>query len=535
MKTNITLKSALLFIGLFLCLYISASIYNVNQATGSFSVLNNDYTDDLNHTWNINIGTLQKVNIYYTIDTEMECDYFEIYDVDVNNNYTLLASYSGAEYGNITTTSMTGKAKVVFYTDGSVCWDSGYTGITFSFISNDNVESITKNLKVLANSYILGNNIVNGNTGLGIATPEEKLHINGNVRGNANGGALRINTESGYLDFGSMNDSWAHIYTDRPSFILNKPIWSMGGEFSAYQTSNLKLQTNGMTRMTISATNGNVGIGTTPSTTYTLDVEKDVDYQFRLGNGGGLGYNIGRSRSTGYLNFYGDQSGFNGYVFGGANGTFMSILNNGNVGIGTTTNNNKFEVVGSNSSYFEAVGFYNTYSYGNSDKAETRINIGKIENNGRQPMGAIGAFPTSNYDSNNGILVFYTRNSQNMVERLRINNNGNVSIGTTEADPTGALLTVKGTIHTKEVLIDLNTPLADYVFSPDYTLMPLHKVEAFVKTNKHLPEIPSAAEVKEKGLNMGEMQNKLLQKIEELTLYVIEQQKRIEQLEKSQK
>lgn len=105
-------------------------------------------------------------------------------------------------------------------------------------------------------------------------------------------------------------------------------------------------------------------------------------------------------------------------------------------------------------------------------------------------------------------------------------NGGKVSIGTTVVDLTeGVMLTVKGAIHAKEVIIDLNDPLADYVFSPDYKLMPLQEVESFVKTNNHLPEIPSATEVKENGLSMGEMQNKLLQKIEELTLYVIELKK----------
>jgi len=104
----------------------------------------------------------------------------------------------------------------------------------------------------------------------------------------------------------------------------------------------------------------------------------------------------------------------------------------------------------------------------------------------------------------------------------------NVGIGTTNPDQK---LTVKGKIHAEEVIIDLNVPVADYVFAENYPLMPLHKVEQFVKVNNHLPEIPSATEVKEKGLSLGEMQNKLLQKIEELTLYVIEQNKKIEKLE----
>jgi len=108
---------------------------------------------------------------------------------------------------------------------------------------------------------------------------------------------------------------------------------------------------------------------------------------------------------------------------------------------------------------------------------------------------------------------------------------GNVGIGTINPDQK---LTVKGKIHAEEVIIDLAVP-ADYVFKSTYNLMPLNEVEQYVKTNSHLPEIPSASEITKNGLNMGEMQNKLLQKVEELTLYLIEQQKRIEQLEKNQK
>lgn len=68
---------------------------------------------------------------------------------------------------------------------------------------------------------------------------------------------------------------------------------------------------------------------------------------------------------------------------------------------------------------------------------------------------------------------------------------------------------------------------ADFVFANDYELMPLSNVEAFVKKNKHLPEIPSAEEVSKDGIDMVTMDAKLLQKIEELTLYVIDQQKQI--------
>ena len=106
-----------------------------------------------------------------------------------------------------------------------------------------------------------------------------------------------------------------------------------------------------------------------------------------------------------------------------------------------------------------------------------------------------------------------------------------VGIGTTNPD---ALLTVNGSIHAKEVVVTVDIP-ADYVFKPSYKLMPLHEVEQYVNANSHLPEIPSASEITEKGLSVGEMQNKLLQKVEELTLYIIEQQKQINQLKQSLK
>lgn len=85
-------------------------------------------------------------------------------------------------------------------------------------------------------------------------------------------------------------------------------------------------------------------------------------------------------------------------------------------------------------------------------------------------------------------------------------------------------LNVAGTINAREVKIEINAG-ADFVFSPDYPLRPLSEIESFVKENRHLPEIPSEKQMIENGLNVNEMQIKVLQKIEELTLYVIEQNK----------
>jgi len=116
-----------------------------------------------------------------------------------------------------------------------------------------------------------------------------------------------------------------------------------------------------------------------------------------------------------------------------------------------------------------------------------------------------------------GFMTFATGDG---TERLRINPTGNVGIGTT--NPTQKL-SVNGTIRAKEVIVD--TGWSDYVFEDSYRLAPLSEVESHIKANKHLPGIPSAAEVAEHGVSMGDMQSKLLAKIEELTLYMIELKK----------
>ncbi|MDN5215681.1 hypothetical protein QQ020_26625 [Fulvivirgaceae bacterium BMA12] len=110
--------------------------------------------------------------------------------------------------------------------------------------------------------------------------------------------------------------------------------------------------------------------------------------------------------------------------------------------------------------------------------------------------------------------------------KMVILNNGNVGIGT--SNPGAFKLAVTGGIRATEVKVE--TGWFDFVFEDDYDLRSLEEVEEFIKANKHLPEIPSAKEVEENGVNLGEMEGRLLQKIEELTLYIIDQQKEIKTL-----
>lgn len=109
---------------------------------------------------------------------------------------------------------------------------------------------------------------------------------------------------------------------------------------------------------------------------------------------------------------------------------------------------------------------------------------------------------------------------------------GNVGIGT---DITNAKLTVNGGILAKKVKVSENlTVWPDYVFDKNYVLPSLEYVAQYISKHQHLPEIPSAAEVAVQGHDLGEMNKKLLKKVEELTLYLIDQQKQLEQQAKKQ-
>ncbi len=119
---------------------------------------------------------------------------------------------------------------------------------------------------------------------------------------------------------------------------------------------------------------------------------------------------------------------------------------------------------------------------------------------------------------------------KNITER-----NGKIGIGTTQPDE---LLTVKGKIHTQEVIVDLKGAIApDYVFEnyylgysnlkPTYRFLTLPEIETYIKQYHHLPGVPSAKKIEENGLSLKEMNLLLLEKIEELTLFTIQQQKEI--------
>ncbi len=104
---------------------------------------------------------------------------------------------------------------------------------------------------------------------------------------------------------------------------------------------------------------------------------------------------------------------------------------------------------------------------------------------------------------------------------------GDVGIGTSRPD---AKLAVKGRVHAEEVKVDLAVPAPDYVFDKNYPLMPLNDVANYISANKHLPDVPDAMTMEEQGVNLGETNMMLLKKVEELTLYLIEVNNKVEAL-----
>ena len=125
---------------------------------------------------------------------------------------------------------------------------------------------------------------------------------------------------------------------------------------------------------------------------------------------------------------------------------------------------------------------------------------------------------------------FVIKNGSSLVQGDIIADN-NIGIGTTSfTDGNDTYrLSVDGKVRAHGVKV--YTTWADYVFKPDYDLKPLNEVEAFINKNGHLPNVPSEKEVLENGIELGAMNAKLLEKIEELTLYVIEQNKKITEMQ----
>ncbi len=254
----------------------------------------------------------------------------------------------------------------------------------------------------------------------------------------------------------------------------------------------------------------NVGIGTsTPD--YKLEVNGTLGVKghftslrsssntfLRLDDNGYTGYGSASSLSDGAnILLYGKSSSrADNLALRNSTGEKMTIIPNGNIGIGIEAPVDKLQVNGGS------------------------ISIG--------PDGGAVMPNLSREPYEGGLAITRVNTTDGSLNRnlMMIKGGGNVGIGTTTPDEK---LAVNGKIHTKEVKVDL-TGWSDFVFYEDYKLPTLEEVENHINSMGHLKDIPSAKEVEDDGILLGEMNAKLLQKIEELTLYTIAQQKEIEDL-----
>lgn len=231
----------------------------------------------------------------------------------------------------------------------------------------------------------------------------------------------------------------------------------------------------------------------------------------------------------------------------GLGSPIFTVGSDKNVGIGTITPSANLEIKST-----AVTGAETLMKLTVSDAPQDYLKISNGTNTGNQFLPTIegykmsdnrsvlyitGSIDASNDNGTNPLMVFDSRMGTTSVvtrplfawdsygaRKMTLNSNGSLGIGTTT---TGThKLAVEGSIASREVKV-LATGWADFVFKKDYDLPTLQEVEKHIQEKEHLADIPSEQEVLKNGINLGEMNAKLLQKIEELTLYVIDQNKEI--------
>lgn len=285
---------------------------------------------------------------------------------------------------------------------------------------------------------------------------------------------------------------------------------------------------------TIQDSTGNIGLGTlTPGAKLHLFVNATADV---FGSAGpnpasGPAFNFGYGgasfgRGAGFLNVRPDASAAApnpSLRFLTTDAERMIITNTGDIGIGTSSPVARLEIQG-NASLQAVARLQNTNAFGYSG-TEYLDNAGNVD----LFFGVDNIESTARLNSihNNPIVIL-----TNSTERMRVTSGGLVGIGT--STPSSKFHVNGGDIRVSGgSFIDDGTTLnvPDYVFEPDHRLMPLDELKDFVSREKHLPNLPSAEDIRKEGLNLSQVQMRLLEKMEELTLYILKQNDEIRALQ----
>ncbi|MBQ4822477.1 tail fiber protein [Aquimarina sp. MMG016] len=370
----------------------------------------------------------------------------------------------------------------------------------------------------------------NGKMGVGTSDPIEKLHVQGNFAIGDGGVGIPFKM-------------WAGSNGNTNHFRLGTDIGHYGdAALEVYQNySGGSEQNPGKV-----VVNGNLGIGTTNPTAklHVIGDLKTTNYidasQYISVSKGGSARVAMNGQGHGYISGRNDSVENKFLIHSNGN----SFFNGGNVGIGTTSPNTKLSIylpngtasypttTSSGNSFMKSRGSNNGIEFGNSTgfndrKAWIIARHSDVSNYG-QYYSTLHLQPNVGDKSQyRGVSIGYEASTQLPVN-THLAVSGNMGIGTTTPD---AKLTVKGNIHAEEVKIDLSVPAPDYVFTKDYDLLTIEEVQQHIATQGHLPNIPSATEMETNGVELGLMNMKLLEKIEELTLYTIAQEKQLKEQE----
>ncbi|WP_108868886.1 hypothetical protein [Aquimarina aquimarini] len=345
--------------------------------------------------------------------------------------------------------------------------------------------------------------LANGNVGIGTINPETKLHLGG--LGAANG--IQFENKFKIRTSGDNNNHFVleHQAPDGNLFIRSKKDSIYSGD------------------IILNDLGGKIGIGTrTPSNGLVHIYRKATTGGFPSVTPANAGLRIQDNGSSLYLD--GNTMYSNGNMILGtiANKSFsigtnnverFKITNAGNVGIGTRSPSNGLVHIYRNATTggFPSVTPANAGLRIQDNESSLYLDGNTMYSNGNMILGTI---------ANKSFSI-----GTNNVERFRITNTGDVGIGVVNTK--GFKLGVKGRIAAEEVKVALHAQWADFVFDKEYVLPTLQEVETHIKEKGHLKDIPSAEEVKKDGFFLGQMDARLLQKIEELTLYTIQQDKKL--------
>jgi len=236
-------------------------------------------------------------------------------------------------------------------------------------------------------------------------------------------------------------------------------------------------------------------------------------------NGGDLLLKSGIATGTGSSNliFYTSKAGTSGTTDITPTEK-MRITGAGKVGIGTTNPLAKLDLYSDETSYTKMI------SVNNINTITGRGDMNFLVDLAGDVFSSNGYYITSgiNTTANNGISIATVSITGLGIKISHRENSVNTINFTVQEN---------GSIYARSITVTSNTiNFPDYVFAKEYKLMTLTELEKFINDSGHLPDVPSANEVKENGINLGDMNVTLLKKIEELTLYTIEQQKQIDEL-----